>query len=136
MEYSTLTFGEDYMVANLKTKIQHRSHKLLSFRYDDDKELWKATHIEHKEFLATSTAEKNSFLLGRQKWTIHNDSEACSLKPTYTAVLKLTGCSEDEFTCDDGSCVSMNARWVGERFIPSHNSVLKSWHITFSRSQS
>ena len=108
----------------------------LAFRYDDDKELWKATHQEHKEFLATSTAEKNSFLLGRQKWTIHNDSEACSLKPTYTAVLKLTGCSEDEFTCDDGSCVSMNDRWVGERFIPSHNSVLKSWHITFSRSQS
>ena len=107
------------MVANLKTKIQHRSHKLLSFRYDDDKELWKATHQEHKEFLATSTAEKNSFLLGRQKWTIHNDSEACSLKSTYTTVLKLTGCSENEFTCDDGSCVSMNDRWVGERLLSS-----------------
>ena len=72
--------------------------------------MWKATHSEHKDFLATSNAEESSLLLGRQKWTIHNDSKSCSLAPTYTTVLKITGCSIEEFTCDDGSCVPMADR--------------------------
>ena len=72
--------------------------------------VWKATHIHRKDFLATSKAEKNSFLLGRQKWTIYNDSSACSQTSPYTTILKLTGCSQDEFTCDDGSCIKMTSR--------------------------
>ena len=72
--------------------------------------IWKATHIHRKDFLATSKAEKNSFLLGRQKWTIYNDSSACSQTSPYTTILKLTGCSQDEFTCDDGSCIKMTSR--------------------------
>ena len=79
-------------------------------RFDEDLSLWKATHSEHKDFLATSNAEESSLLLGRQKWTIHNDSKSCSLAPTYTTVLKMTGCSTEEFTCDDGSCVPMADR--------------------------
>ena len=83
-------------------------------RYDEDLSLWKATHQKHKEFLATSNAEKSSLSLGRHNWTVHNDSKSCSLSPTYTTVLKLTGCSKEEFTCDDGSCVPMAERCNGK----------------------
>ena len=86
-----------------------------SFRYDEDLSLWKASHQEHKEFLATSTAKRSSLLLGRHEWTVHNDSKSCSPATSYTTVLKLTGCSEKEFTCDDGSCVPMTDRCNGKR---------------------
>jgi hypothetical protein len=60
--------------------------------------------------LATSKAPKASLLLGPQDWTIHNDSKLCSESETYTARLKLTGCADDEFTCDDATCVPMAVR--------------------------
>ena len=85
------------------------------FRYDEDLSLWKATHQDHNDFLATSTATKSSLLLGRHEWTVYNDSKSCSLETSYTTVLKLTGCSEEQFTCDDGSCVPMMDRCNGKR---------------------
>ena len=82
-------------------------------RYDEELFLWKATDKAHKEFLAISNAKKTSLLLGPQEWTFYNDSKSCSLKSTYTTVLKLTGCSDEEFTCDSGSCVPLSARCNG-----------------------
>ena len=72
--------------------------------------LWKATNRDRPNFLATSTAPKATLLLGPQDWTIHNDSKLCSESRTYTARLKLTGCADDEFTCDDATCVPMAVR--------------------------
>ena len=76
--------------------------------------MWKANNRKHKEFLATSDAKLTSLLIGPHTWTIHNDSRSCSLASSYTTVLKLTGCSEEEFTCSDGSCVSMTSRCNGK----------------------
>ena len=28
----------------------------------------------------------------------------------YNITVKLTGCAEDEFTCDDGQCIDINTR--------------------------
>ena len=85
----------------------------ITARYDEELSLWKATSLKHQDFLATSDAEKDSFLLGLQSWTIHNDSKACSVEPTYTTVLKLTVCSDEEFTCADGSCIPLKDRCNG-----------------------
>ena len=85
-----------------------------ALRYDTDLSLWKANNREHKEFLATSDAKLTSLLIGPHTWTIHNDSRSCSLASSYTTVLKLTGCSEEEFTCSDGSCVHMTSRCNGK----------------------
>jgi hypothetical protein len=60
--------------------------------------------------LATSKAPKVSLLLGPQYWTIHKDSKACSESEAYSVRLKLTGCDDDEFTCDDATCVPMAVR--------------------------
>ena len=76
--------------------------------------MWIANHREHKEFLATSNAKRTSLLLGPHKWTLHNDSKLCSIFKTYTTELKLTGCSKEDFTCSDGSCVPMTQRCDGK----------------------
>ena len=49
-------------------------------------------------------------VLGSHKWTFFND--ACS-KGNYTTRLVMTGCYDDEFTGNDGSCVGMSVRCDG-----------------------
>merc|ERR1712012_1483954 len=43
-------------------------------------------------------------------WTISNDAFECNEGQTYSTMLKLTGCAEDEFTCSDGQCIKMERR--------------------------
>ena len=57
-----------------------------------------------------SRANELSYVLGKHKWTISNDAFECNEGQTYSTMLKLTGCAEDEFTCDDGQCIKMERR--------------------------
>ena len=59
---------------------------------------------------ATSKATKGSFIVGKYAWTVENDSYECNEGKPYQVQLKLTGCREGEFTCDDGQCVRMEER--------------------------
>ena len=56
---------------------------------------------------ATSTSSRTSLLLGSREWRV--EGEVCGGEDT-TTTLKLTGCGEEEFTCGDGQCVSMEQR--------------------------
>ena len=56
---------------------------------------------------AISGAPEVSYALGKHTWLVHNDQ--CQ-NGSYKAELKLTGCAEEEFTCNDGQCVSMRQR--------------------------
>ena len=60
--------------------------------------------------IARSEASEKSFLLGRHDWTVYNDTHACSKGKPYTTQLKLTGCTEEQYTCMDGQCIGMNER--------------------------
>ena len=95
------------------------------FRFDPDLSLWKAINRKQRDFLATSDAKENSLLIGQQEWTIHNDSKSCSASTSYTRVLKLTGCNEEEFTCNDGNCVPMTSRCNGKKREISKNIYLE-----------
>ena len=77
--------------------------------YDDSHSQWILTDAE-SNVNATSEATKPSFLLGKHLWTISNDDSQCGKGKPYTTLLKLTGCAEDEFTCDDGQCIKMERR--------------------------
>ena len=57
---------------------------------------------------------KASLLLGPHEWTVHNDSEKCTNDQSYTINMVMTACNDTEFTCSDGSCVSMERRCDGK----------------------
>ena len=79
---------------------------------------------------AESLARKQTYVLGKQNWTIRNDNQRCHEEKEegleeYKTELKLSGCNQGfvfdnddnvvqmedgEFTCDDGQCVSMKYR--------------------------
>ena len=59
---------------------------------------------------ASTDAKPNTFILGKHSWSIGGDSEECHSGQPYTTKLKLTGCKEGDFTCNDGQCVRMAER--------------------------
>ena len=60
---------------------------------------------------ARTDASHNSYALGKHNWTIFGDTIQCSRnQSSYTIEMKLTGCNESQFTCDDGQCVNMEQR--------------------------
>ena len=73
--------------------------------YDKMDMAWKLT--EHSQnTIAVTDASLASFALGTNEWLIENDNVECSKKgKPYTRVLKLTGCKDGEFTCNDGQCI-------------------------------
>ena len=67
---------------------------------DDD--VWNVT--------AVSNAARNSYALGKHEWLITGDDVSCHKGEPYTTFLKLTGCLDGDFTCDDGQCIRMEQR--------------------------
>ena len=59
---------------------------------------------------ARTRASQISYALGKHNWTISGDTYKCSKGKDYTFEMKLTGCKETQFTCDDGQCVKMEER--------------------------
>ena len=59
---------------------------------------------------ATTKAPHNTFTLGRHNWTITGDKGCSEEGKEYTTELKMSGCLEGSFTCDDGQCVSLEQR--------------------------
>ena len=78
--------------------------------YDQKTMKWFLTDKE-SNVSAFSRAAHNSFILGRHNWTIRGDLGCSEEGREYTTGLKMTGCQEkDNFTCNDGQCVSMKQR--------------------------
>ena len=51
---------------------------------------------------ATANAEESSYALGKLDWTISNDSVRCNKGESYNKELKMSKCSDGEFTCNTG----------------------------------
>ena len=79
--------------------------------FNEEQRLWNLKLADNiPSTTGTSKSTVVSFLLGKHRWTIDNDTYVCGQGNPYTIDLKLTGCKEDEFTCSDGQCIKMTRR--------------------------
>jgi len=84
-------------------------YNLTSFQW----ELFKYAKDEQWTW-ATSSASRESGVLGMHKWTIYNESRQCSTDFELPTQLSLTACNDAEFTCNDGICIPMDVMvaWI------------------------
>ena len=79
-------------------------------RYNESAKIWVLTDAL-SEVRAETKASKESFALGKQRWTITGDNSNCHDGVTYTKDLKLSGCHiYKHFTCDNGQCIPLEER--------------------------
>ena len=79
--------------------------------YDHEVSHWIGTTVGNsRNTRLESESLKENYLLGKHKWKIVNDSVACHKGEPYTRLVKITGCAEDQFTCNDGQCILMESR--------------------------
>ena len=87
-------------------KLQGLKHTSIEFAEQD--QMWRLDVIDSNA-TGTSSASFASFTLGKHNWTIKGD-RGCGSGDAYNTELKMSGCDEKEFTCNDGQCVSMDRR--------------------------
>ena len=81
----------------------------LSFEYDAESRRRKLI-APHSNVSGSSKAAHRTFALGKHNWTITGDVDCTTDGEEYTTEMKLSGCTEGKFTCDDGQCVRMEGR--------------------------
>ena len=82
--------------------------KQTSITYDEAKKIW-SLKVAQSNMSATSKASHSSYTLGKNNWTVTGD-KYCNDGKEYATELKMSGCQDGSFTCNDGQCVSMNKR--------------------------
>ena len=70
-------------------------------------EKWRMTHY-HYTHLTLTMLDNDRIPMGKHKWIIENN--VCTEGVTSAQVLQISGCNEEQFTCDDGKCVRMSQR--------------------------
>jgi Neurotransmitter-gated ion-channel ligand binding domain/Low-density lipoprotein receptor domain class A len=74
-------------------------------KYNNAEHRWEAKIIG-SDVWATSEASYESLVIGTHDWTVHNDRQ-CRAQNSSTVRLSLTACTEEQFNCDDGNCISV-----------------------------
>merc|ERR1719419_1922531 len=69
--------------------------------------LWRMEHDSYKD-LTLTMLDIDALPVGRHIWRIENN--VCNQGETSIETLLISGCKEDQFTCDDGKCLSINQR--------------------------
>ena len=80
-----------------------------AIKYDQNKMLW-LMNVVHSNVTGTAIASHKSFALGKNTWTITGDRGCNKGSNSHTIDLKMSGCKDGNFTCNDGQCVSMAQR--------------------------
>ena len=81
-----------------------------SIEFDDTNEIWTLS-VGGLNVTGTSKATHSSFMMGKHNWTFEGDTSCNAYGgQNYVAELKMSGCLENEFTCNDGQCVGIDLR--------------------------
>ena len=89
-------------------KLELQGLKRTLITYDDEKQIW-VINVTDSNVTGISRASQASFTLGKHNWTIRGD-KGCNVGKSHVTELKMSGCSDDKFTCNDGQCVRMDLR--------------------------
>ena len=90
-------------------KLELQGLQRSSIKYDEGKKIW-SLNVAQSNISATSKAPHASFTLGKHNWTIRGDDGCNADGAEYVRELKISGCRNDQFTCNNGQCVSMAER--------------------------
>ena len=74
---------------------------------DADDKIWRMSHEKYPDQVVTML-DPDVLPIGRHSWRIKNN--VCNQGQTSAQVILLSGCQEEEFTCDDGKCVRLSQR--------------------------
>ena len=96
----TLMMSEDGYATYMGKK-----NSMIKFNFQN--KLWEMNSFPNPQTTATSKALFGSLLLGRHTWSIVNDE--CG-QGTQEVDVKLSMCTEGEFTCSNGHCVDIARR--------------------------
>ena len=80
-----------------------------TIKYDQEKEGWSIVKGE-SNITGISKAYPASYALGRHNWTIYGDKTCSDDSESFSTQLKLSGCKDGNFTCNDGQCIKMSQR--------------------------
>ena len=80
-----------------------------SITYDTEEEMW-TLKVGDSNVTGKSRATHASFTLGKHNWTIKGDKKCNGGEESYVRELKMSGCQDGNFTCNDGQCVNMTLR--------------------------
>ena len=78
-------------------------------RNETDKK-WRMGHY-HYTHLTLTMLDMDMLPMGRHKWMMENN--VCNEGQTSSQVLQISGCNEQQFTCDDGKCINISQRCKG-----------------------
>ena len=74
---------------------------------NNEEKRWKMTHYHYTD-LTLTMLEQDSLPVGTHRWRVQND--VCNEGETSTRLILISGCQEDQFTCDDGKCLKISQR--------------------------
>ena len=97
-----------YKPINKETDVREMKLQGLTHSIEYAEKVWRLNVI-NSDVTGISSASFASFTLGKHNWTIKGD-DGCSSADTYITELKMSGCQANEYTCNDGQCVSMDDR--------------------------
>ena len=103
-------------------KIEFSPNEFLSYvgmsktviRYDFSDESWKMEDLIDTTVLGVSNASLRSLAIGSHEWRMMNEKECGEGSNDYKVTLSLTSCPDDQFTCNNGLCVDIEARCDGK----------------------
>ena len=106
-------FSQDYIFRLTEEgDLEYSGRFTSTISFDQVLNVWILRDSKDPESKATSPALKSSLFLGEQILDfseVKNDECTTGLK-SKKVIVKLTSCSEGQFTCSDGSCIGMRQR--------------------------